>query len=170
MADVEIDPEAIAVCKNNLHAPVYRPEEVAGLPGNQFDVVTLWDAIEHFHDPARHLRDACRLLRPGGVLYLRTPNARLFDLTRRYRDSSRSNLYPNEHLYHFTPGPLRRLLEQSGFASVRFWAHGTKGNHLLAGEPFLRLKAPRWGKKLLFHLSHGRINIYPNLVATSRKT
>jgi 2-polyprenyl-3-methyl-5-hydroxy-6-metoxy-1,4-benzoquinol methylase len=39
-----------------------------------FDVVAMIDVIEHLSDPAAAIRRAAELLRPGGVLYLVTPD------------------------------------------------------------------------------------------------
>jgi SAM-dependent methyltransferase len=44
-------------------------------PDDSFEAVTLFDLIEHVPDDRRALREALRVLRPGGVLLLSTPNA-----------------------------------------------------------------------------------------------
>jgi len=47
----------------------------AGLAAGRYDVITLWDLIEHVPDPAAVLAECHRLLRPGGLLALSTPDA-----------------------------------------------------------------------------------------------
>jgi SAM-dependent methyltransferase len=84
-----------------------------GLHDGSFDLVTLWDVIEHIPDPQAVLRRARALLRPGGRLLLETQNvasrwARL--LGRRWHHYKHQ-----EHLYHFTPATIRRLLGDCGF-------------------------------------------------------
>lgn len=48
--------------------------EEAPYPAASFDAITLWDVLEHVHDPRRTLADLARLLRPGGLLVLSLPN------------------------------------------------------------------------------------------------
>jgi ubiquinone/menaquinone biosynthesis C-methylase UbiE len=43
-------------------------------PNTSFDLVTLDSVIEHVDDPARVIREAARVLRPGGLLYMVSPN------------------------------------------------------------------------------------------------
>lgn len=41
---------------------------------NSFDIVFYHHVIEHVSDPAQSLRELARVLRPGGVIYIGTPN------------------------------------------------------------------------------------------------
>jgi SAM-dependent methyltransferase len=109
--------------------------EEAHYPADSFDAVTMWDVLEHVHDPAGTIREIRRILKPGGVLLVRVPNlgswdARLFGNTWAGLDAPR-------HLFVFTPSVLRRMLEEGGLPvieesskigsyvtfvlSVRFW-------------------------------------------------
>ena len=79
-----------------------------------FDLITMWDVVEHVVDPAALLRKARELLKDDGKLVLETQNvdsafARL--LGPRWHHFKHA-----EHIYHFSPRTLRALLEASGFA------------------------------------------------------
>ncbi len=87
--------------------------EQAQFPDASFDVVTLWDVLEHLHDPATTLREIRRILRPGGLLVLRVPNLDSWD-ARLFGDSW-AGLDAPRHLYVFSPDTLNALLAQSGF-------------------------------------------------------
>jgi 2-polyprenyl-3-methyl-5-hydroxy-6-metoxy-1,4-benzoquinol methylase len=84
----------------------------ARVPDNSHDVVTLWACLEHTPNPSENLHHAYRVLRPSGVLALTVPNwsslsVRL--LRARYRYLCR------DHLYLFSPGTIRKILENQGF-------------------------------------------------------
>jgi SAM-dependent methyltransferase len=96
----------------------------AGLRSGSFDVVTCWHVLEHVSDPLRLLSEVFRLLRPGGLLFLTTPNSRdyLFRLAYLIARGHWPPLYePAErelHLYYFNAPTLRALAEKAGFRNV----------------------------------------------------
>jgi 2-polyprenyl-3-methyl-5-hydroxy-6-metoxy-1,4-benzoquinol methylase len=92
----------------------------------RYDVLTLWDVIEHVAEPSELLSEAFACLVPGGILAVKTPNlrcpeARVFGP--HYHSLKR------EHLVYFTPESLVAFAERAGFqvASV------SSVSHLLTG-------------------------------------
>ena len=79
-----------------------------------FDVVTLSHVIEHLHEPRTELTRIRRLLRPGGLLWIATPN--LEGLGHRRYGPAWVHLDPPRHLVLFTRDSLEELLRQTGFA------------------------------------------------------
>lgn len=78
-----------------------------------FDVVTMWDVIEHVNDPRASLAAAFRLLRPGGTLAINTPDSG--SLLARTLGLRWHLVVPPEHLVLFHQESLRRLLAESKF-------------------------------------------------------
>jgi SAM-dependent methyltransferase len=82
----------------------------------QYDAITLFEVLEHVRHPHAYLESARSLLRPGGRLYLTTPNV---DGVSRRLLGSRWRVMAVEHLSYHSPSSLRRALERAGFAGAR---------------------------------------------------
>src|SRR5207249_6934470 len=78
-----------------------------------FDAIAMSHVIEHVHDPAGLLRECHRILRPGGLLSVVTPN--WSSLGHRYFGRSWRGLEPPRHLQLYTLPTLVRELRQAGF-------------------------------------------------------
>jgi 2-polyprenyl-3-methyl-5-hydroxy-6-metoxy-1,4-benzoquinol methylase len=85
----------------------------AELTPGSFDVVTMWQSLEHFHQPLEMLENAHALLVPGGKLLAAVPN--LDSGSFRWFGPSWFGLDLPRHLVHFTPATLRAMLERTGF-------------------------------------------------------
>ncbi|AWK90253.1 class I SAM-dependent methyltransferase [Azospirillum thermophilum] len=83
------------------------------LPERDFDIVTLFDVIEHVPEPLPFLRQVDRLLRPGGLLLVYTPNADSFAV--RAAGPLASIIDPTEHILLFTLDSLRHLGDRMGY-------------------------------------------------------
>jgi len=110
------------------------------LPESTLDVVTMWDVIEHMHDPGAVLDRVFSWLRPGGWLLIRTPNAaslqaRLFGQYWAGYDAPR-------HLSVFRSDSLVKLLQDRGFVQVRDWAMSGSYGALVYSLGFLAQAKP----------------------------
>lgn len=100
--------------------------EDAPLLPESFDVVTMWQVLEHLPHPLEGLRRVYQALAPGGLLLIGVPNfasleARLFGRRWYSLDAPR-------HLYHFTPATLRAVVSAAGLQPVRLvHSSGTAG-------------------------------------------
>lgn len=83
------------------------------LPEKSFDAVTLWHVLEHVTDPADVLRQAHRLLKPSGVLFVSVPNAESWQA--RAFGTDWFHLDPPRHLFGFGPRSIQPLLQAAGF-------------------------------------------------------
>lgn len=98
--------------------------------GARYDVVTMWDVVEHLADPRRDLGHAFRLLRPGGRLAVSTIDARSA-LARLL--GSRWPWLMDMHLFYFDRRNLPALLEGLGFRILerRDYVHTVSAGYLL---------------------------------------
>lgn len=108
------DDGSIAAAAKARGIPMLDAGQLDALAGS-FDVVTAIEVIEHTVDPVAELRRMRRLLRPGGLLYLTTGNARPYAkrLTRwRY-------VVPELHISFFEPRTLERAYTEAGLRPER---------------------------------------------------
>jgi 2-polyprenyl-3-methyl-5-hydroxy-6-metoxy-1,4-benzoquinol methylase len=89
------------------------PLSEAGLEPDSFDVVTVLSVLEHTNDPRALLRDVARVLRPGGALYVITPNVE--SLACRVLHERAATFDGRNHLIYFSPETLRDVLRREGF-------------------------------------------------------
>ena len=83
------------------------------LPENSFDVVTQFGYIEHEWQPIAGLRAAYRILKPGGVTVIKTPNYASWNRTIRGMDWCGYHI--PAHCNYFTPRTLREIFRKVGF-------------------------------------------------------
>ncbi len=95
-----------------------------------FDLVTIWDTLEHVNFPAETLKAACRVIKPGGHLFLDTPSRDAFSyrvsewsyrLSRGSKPLLLNRLYspkPYRHKQIFTQLQLTALLGKIGLSVV----------------------------------------------------
>lgn len=126
---VELNEAAARATGERLGVPVFSgPFERASYPTAAFDAITLWDVLEHLHEPLASLRELRRILKPGGVLFLRVPNAASYvaKLCGRYW----SGYDLPRHMTLFTPRTLARALAETGFRERL--CYYTSGSYLAA--------------------------------------
>jgi len=82
-----------------------------------FDVITMSHVIEHVHDPHETLKTIYRLLKPGGFLWLSTPNIQ--SLGHKYYGRNWRGLEPPRHLILFNWNALIEQIQKVGFNSVQ---------------------------------------------------
>jgi SAM-dependent methyltransferase len=118
-----------------------------------FEAITMWQSLEHVHQPLDVLRGAYRLLTAGGRLLVAAPN---FDsCASRLYGASWYGLDLPRHLTHFTPRTLRMMLRRAGFERVEIrqqqrnsWIRHSAKRH---GSRFLQTRlgsglAGWWGR------------------------
>lgn len=85
----------------------------------QFDVITFINVLDHSTIPWGEIDRARRLLRPGGLVYLRFPNgylhSQIYRIAFKYGFSNSLRKFLVFHLYSFTPRYIRKLLRDHGF-------------------------------------------------------
>lgn len=113
---VDISKFAINKAKKNCAAKLYQldiSQNELPFATNFFDVITMFDTLEHLENYSFTLKEAHRVLKKGGVLHIHTPIGErwMVDLT---------------HLNYFPTKILKLVLERFGFKVLRIGEEGGK--------------------------------------------
>lgn len=116
---IEISQAGYNYAKNNLKLNVTnKPLEEANFKSSSFDVVTIFDVIEHIPNPQKTVKEIRRILKPNGLIVVTTPDigslaAKI--LGKNWEEVKRVR----EHIYFFSRNTLRKMLEANGFKILR---------------------------------------------------
>jgi SAM-dependent methyltransferase len=160
-----------------------KPIEEANFKSGYFDVVTLWNALDHIFDPAGCLAQVYRILKPGGLLIIRVNNVdthifihRIFMFLKINSKKSRIKDPSVISAYGFNARTLRKMILKPGLREVKVY------NSLLSfGDPYRSFKLGfplpiKFFKFLLgiffqgwFALTGGRALMSPSIIAYAKK-
>jgi len=88
-------------------------EEVPEIQDQKYDVIFGSHLIEHLTEPSEFLREASRLLRPGGLVVMVTPNIK--SLLSRVSGSRWVSFKIPEHVSYYDPATITKLLNRTGY-------------------------------------------------------
>ena len=174
----EISPAAVRYAREELRLPdvmCSRLEDV-DLAAETFDIVTMWDVIDHLLDPDPVLKRCYSILRDGGMCFIRTPNIAM-QLPRARLKKRLWGMRPDvaylqgrDHLHHYSARSIRRLLERNGFVDVEFVHLRPVDSMNRAESRVARGAREVWFQtvRALAVVSKGRLN-YNNLFVVARK-
>jgi SAM-dependent methyltransferase len=167
----DISPQAVTWSQQNLNVR-NRVASIYELPpdiGDPFDAITCWDTIEHLDDPLKALHQLWRIIKPGGYLFLSTPDigsiiAHVMGRKWHYLDGV-------QHVVLFTSHTLKKALELTGFEVVKVCSFGhyyrlryvfdrlcyLNSNGFLRWVAELGRKTPDYIQKYILYLKFGDV-------------
>jgi 2-polyprenyl-3-methyl-5-hydroxy-6-metoxy-1,4-benzoquinol methylase len=123
VSGMEINPEFPEFCRSVLGIEDVKVGLVSDppFPAASFDVVVMLDVLEHMYDPVLSLTQCARLMKPGGILVIKSPHGRM--QLRKERLKKRLGLGNGEianigHLNQFAPKTLSLAFRKSGLEPV----------------------------------------------------
>lgn len=123
---VELNPRTAAIASANGLKVTVGTLESAKFSSGSFDYVYMADLIEHVTDPNALLTESFKLLKSGGDIVIVTPNMDCFwsHATLKLWQWLKipwSSATPPHHLFQFSYGNLRSLVEKHGFEATYAW-------------------------------------------------
>ena len=145
----------------------------AVFPESSFDIIIMYDLLEHLPDPADDMNRVRAYLKPGGILFILTPNdnalvrrlSRFVYRTSLHRVRRPMNLlYYSDHLSYFTPRSMTTFLHNNNFELVRMETRNQELSRLEL-SPISRLMV-----RTVFQIAARFKNLGGKLVVYARKT
>lgn len=82
----------------------------------KFDVVCMWDTVEHLREPQAYVEKIAAHTDAGALLAMTTGD--IASVNARLRGRSWRLIHPPTHLHYFSPGTIARMLDRHGFEVV----------------------------------------------------
>lgn len=112
---VDLSTLAVNKAKRNTHAKLFIGDLNKKLPFNDnfFNIITMFDVIEHLKSPYEGVKEIYRILKKGGYIIVTTANLNAID--RLFNKRNWHGFKDKTHLYLFTPTSLKFLFQRVGF-------------------------------------------------------
>lgn len=121
VSGVEVSEKSSKYAKKTFNLPIYNGTlERAKFASNTYNLVTMWDLIEHLTDPLSTLKETKRILKDNGMILILTINTdSLIGKLANLSSSSKDYLYDKQHNFFFTHNTLKKMVEKAGFKDVQ---------------------------------------------------
>ena len=114
------------------------PLKMASFPPNSFDVITMWDVLDHLTDPLGELKEIGKILKKKGLLIMRVRNMAYHILMNRLFKKNLLGIIQNPttfHLFGFNNKNMKVLLEKANLSKPRI-----RNSKLTLGDPNFQIK------------------------------
>lgn len=138
---IEIMEKAAKIARQQYHLNVITTDlQNSSLQDSTFNVITLWDVLEHLPDPIDSMKIVHHLLKPEGMVFFSIPNLNSYD--RKIFGSNWIGWDPPRHFSLFDQVNIHKLLDMTGFKIIsQRCLSGGKGTFLLSLDKYLNKKS-----------------------------
>ncbi len=137
---IELDKSHAKFARENCNLNVYdRPINETSISDNYFDVIFMFQVLEHIPNPIEFLSEYKKYLKPNGIIYIEVPNINDSLLSIYDIPSYQKFYFRHPHVYYYSELTLQKILEKAGFnGTTKTIQEYTVFNHLhwlLTGNP-----------------------------------
>jgi cyclopropane fatty-acyl-phospholipid synthase-like methyltransferase len=116
VSGIEISEQPYLYCVNDLKLPVKHVDFFEMDTSEQFDVITMWDVLEHIDKADAFVTRCAALTKPGGYLILQVPQIDSY-FAKKHKDKWK--MMGLDHVNYFSRATITQLLEKNGFEVVK---------------------------------------------------
>jgi SAM-dependent methyltransferase len=169
---IDISAKAVRYAVQDLGVDASRGDYLSLGLDRMFDIIAMWDTVEHLKYPNRFIEKAAQDLRPGGLLAITTGD--IGSLAARLQGRHWRLIHPPTHLHYFSVPTISDLLHRNGFDVVHV-SHPGNSRSLRAALYFitvLQMKRPklydafRSSRIFDWHLT---VNVYDIMYVIARR-
>ncbi|MGI9107923.1 MAG: class I SAM-dependent methyltransferase [Pyrinomonadaceae bacterium] len=160
---IDITDAGVRYARDELKLDVVQADFLAHDYGAaKFDVVCMWDTIEHLREPQKYVEKIAAHTEPGALLAITTADIESFNA--RLRKEKWRMIHPPTHLHYFSPRTIARLLDSYGFDVVynRYCGFYRSIGNMAYNILVLRQQKPQFYKPLE-RIGVGSLGFYLNL-------
>jgi 2-polyprenyl-3-methyl-5-hydroxy-6-metoxy-1,4-benzoquinol methylase len=132
---------------------------------SQFDIVTLFDVMEHVPNVNRLLLEVNRILKPQGIIIYQTPN-KIINSMFAIIDYWSFPQWKKDHCSLQTPSSLKKALDKSGFREVTIEKYTLLSDF---NKKKIRKHFGIFGEPILKLANHLPLSVFPNLWGCAKK-
>ncbi|WP_317897328.1 class I SAM-dependent methyltransferase [Aurantibacillus circumpalustris] len=113
---VEISEQPYLYCVNDLKLPVDHIDFFEMDEAKKFDLITMWDVLEHIDKANDFLAKCSKLTKPGGYLFLQVPQIDSY-FAKRHKDNWK--MMGLDHVNYFGKDTIKQILANNGYELVK---------------------------------------------------
>jgi len=171
---LELSPDIVKMGIQNYGLDIQCADfEESNFLDGYFDVITLWNVLDELLNPIGNILKIKKILKPGGIFFMRTPNASFHLFA--YRTQQKLKKFHFEHtipyqssifhIFNFSKKTLKLILRDNGFSNIKI-----KNSWPTLEDPYGVKKGIRGFKifaffvaQCVYFLSFGKLTFAPSI-------